>query len=141
MTGADTRPGARVCEKIWANAWPKGLAKAIFRSAQRHGIFLDALGDDPERSVRQGPLQLESLVRRGRHPGLDFIGVVRITGIALGWMAPTSVFGSVVRNANRSLVVSPSLAFRTDVQLVQMPAKQARGRLSSRANQMSPFPR
>jgi hypothetical protein len=32
--------------------------------------------------------------------------VVRITGIAFGWMAPTSEFGSVVRNANRSLVVS-----------------------------------
>src|SRR6478609_8821938 len=37
-----------------------------------------------------------------------------------------------------SLVVSPSLTFRTDVQLVQMPAKHARGPLSSRANQMSP---
>src|SRR5258708_570108 len=65
-------------------------------------------------------------------------GVVRITGIAFGWMAPTSAFGSVVRNAKRSLVVSPSLTFPTDVQLVQMPAKQARGRVSSRANQMSP---
>jgi hypothetical protein len=30
------------------------------------------------------------------------------------------------------------LTFRTDVQVVQMPAKQARGRLSSSANQMSP---
>ena len=65
-------------------------------------------------------------------------GVVRITGIAFGWMAPTSAFGSVVRNAKRSLVVSPSLTFRTDVQLVQMPAKQASGRVSSSANQMSP---
>src|SRR6202043_1817668 len=37
-----------------------------------------------------------------------------------------------------SLVVSPSLSFRTEVQLVQMPAKQARGRVSSSANQMSP---
>src|SRR5712672_1082080 len=37
-----------------------------------------------------------------------------------------------------SLVVSPSLTFRTDVQLVQMPAKQARGRVSSSANQISP---
>src|SRR3981189_1638934 len=53
-------------------------------------------------------------------------------------MAPTSTFGSVVRNAYRSLVVSPSLTFRTEVQLVQMPAKQASGRLSSSANQMSP---
>src|SRR5450755_1785612 len=61
-------------------------------------------------------------------------GVVRITGIAFGWTAPTSAFGSVVRNAKMSLVVSPSLTFRTDVQLVQMPAKNASGRLSSRAN-------
>src|ERR1700738_4594930 len=53
-------------------------------------------------------------------------------------MAPTSAFGSVVRNAKMSLVVSPSLTFRTDVQLVQMPAKQESGRVSSIANQMSP---
>src|SRR6202171_3195946 len=53
-------------------------------------------------------------------------------------MAPTSAFGSVVKNAYRSLVVSPSFTFRTDVQLAQMPAKQARGRVSSSANQMSP---
>src|ERR1700694_2835750 len=64
--------------------------------------------------------------------------VVKITGIAFGWMAPTSAFGSVVRKAKMSLVVSPSLTLRTDVQLVQMPAKQARGRVSSKANQMSP---
>src|ERR1700730_17631391 len=53
-------------------------------------------------------------------------------------MAPTSAFGSVVRNAYRSLVVSPSFTFRTEVQLVQMPAKHAMGRVSSSANQMSP---
>ncbi|MET4426415.1 hypothetical protein ABIB87_009020 [Bradyrhizobium sp. JR18.2] len=35
-------------------------------------------------------------------------------------------------------MVSPSLTLRTDVQLAHMPAKQARGRLSSSANQMSP---
>src|SRR3984885_3166170 len=65
-------------------------------------------------------------------------GVVRMTGIAFGWIAPTSAFGSVVKNANMSFVVSPSFTFRTDVQLVQMPAKQARGRDSSNANQISP---
>src|ERR1700721_4392333 len=37
-----------------------------------------------------------------------------------------------------SLVVSPSLTFRTEVQFVQRPAKQARGRVSLSANQMSP---
>ncbi len=36
-------------------------------------IFLDAAGDDPERPVRKRPLQLQGLVRRGRHPGLDFV--------------------------------------------------------------------
>src|SRR3954453_20330707 len=35
-------------------------------------------------------------------------------------------------------MVSPSLTFLTDVQLVQMPAKQARGRVSPIANQTSP---
>jgi hypothetical protein len=66
------------------------------------------------------------------------VGVVRITGVALEWIAPTSEFGSVVRNVKRSLVVSPSFTFRAGVQLVQMPAMQARGRLSSVANQISP---
>jgi hypothetical protein len=66
-------------------------------------------------------------------------GVVRITGIALGWIAPTSAFGSVVRNAKMSFVVSPSLTFRTDVQLAHMPAKASRGRLSSGANQTGTF--
>src|SRR5208282_3366723 len=50
-------------------------------------------------------------------------------------MGLTTEFGSVVRKANRSFVVSPSVTFRTDVQRVQMPAKKASGRLSSRANQ------
>src|ERR1700730_13275598 len=60
---------------------------------------------------------------------------VRTTGIACGWIAATSLFGSVVRNAKMSFVVSPSFTFRTEVQRVQMPAKKANGRVSSRANQ------
>ncbi len=44
--------------------------------------------------------------------------------MAFGWIVPTSLFGSVVRNANRSFVVSPSLTLRTDFHCgVQMPAK------------------
>ena len=53
----------------------------------------------------------------------------------MAWIGATIAFGSVVRKANRSFVVSPSLTFRTDVQRVQMPAKKASGRLSSSANQ------
>src|ERR1700736_3663726 len=60
---------------------------------------------------------------------------VRTTGIAFGWIARTSLFGSVVRNAKMSFVVSPSFTFRTEVQRVQMPAKKANGRVSSKANQ------
>jgi hypothetical protein len=36
-------------------------------------VFLDAAGDDPERPIWKRPLQLEGLVWRGRHPGLDFV--------------------------------------------------------------------
>src|SRR5664279_1350201 len=50
-------------------------------------------------------------------------------------MAPTTLFGSVVRKAKMSFVVSPSFTFRTEVQRVQMPAKKASGRVSSKANQ------
>jgi hypothetical protein len=48
----------------------------------------------------------------------------------------TSAFGAVVRNPNKSAVTSPSLIFRTDVHLAHIPAKQARGRTSSNANQI-----
>jgi hypothetical protein len=36
-------------------------------------VFLDAAGDDLERSIRKRPLQLQGLVQRGRHPGLGFV--------------------------------------------------------------------
>src|SRR3546814_1117744 len=57
-----------------------------------------------------------------------------MTGIAFGWISPTSRLGSVVRNPNRSHVTSPSFSFRTDVHVVQIPAKKASGRASDKAN-------
>ena len=60
-------------------------------------------------------------------------GVMRMTGMALGCTGPTTSLGAVVRNPERSLVVSPSLTFLTDVQFVQSPAKTARGLDSSNA--------
>src|ERR1700732_1264922 len=44
---------------------------------------------------------------------------VRTTAIAFGWNSPTSLFGSVVRKAKMSFVVSPSFTFRTEVQRVR----------------------
>jgi hypothetical protein len=38
--------------------------------------------------------------------------LVRITGMALGWIGATTAFGSVVRKAKISFLVSPSLALR-----------------------------
>jgi hypothetical protein len=49
--------------------------------------------------------------------------VSKIIGIAFSWIAPTSAFGLIVRNARMSFVVSPSRTFRTDVQRVQMLAR------------------
>src|SRR3546814_13313601 len=57
-----------------------------------------------------------------------------MTGIAFGWISPTSRLGSVVMNPNRSHVTSPSFSFRTDVHVVQIPAKKASGRASDKAN-------
>ncbi len=55
--------------------------------------------------------------------------------MAFGWIAATSLFGSVVRKANRSLVDSPSFTFRTDFHCgVQILAKKASDRVSSKAN-------
>ena len=60
--------------------------------------------------------------------------------MALGWIGATTGFGSVERNANMSFVVSPSLTFRTDVQRVQIPVKNAseRRRRASFLWQMNP---
>jgi len=63
--------------------------------------------------------------------------VVRMTGIALGWNVPTNALGSVGKKPKMSFVASPSLTFRTEVQLVQLPAKQASGRLSFRQTRLA----
>src|SRR3712207_2184386 len=54
-------------------------------------------------------------------------------------MGPTTPLASVVRKANRSALTSPSLTFRVEVQLVQIPAKNRRGRFSPAANQTGTF--
>ena len=58
-----------------------------------------------------------------------------MTDSDLAWIGATIACGSVVRNANSSFVVSPSLTLRTEVHLVQIPAKKASGLVSSSANQ------
>jgi hypothetical protein len=73
--------------------------RAVQNLRGRRRIFLHAAGDDPQRPVRQRPLQGQGFVRRAFIQVSTSSGVVRITGIAFGWMAPTSAFGSVVRNA------------------------------------------
>src|SRR5688500_965077 len=54
-------------------------------------------------------------------------------------VGPTTPLASVVRKANRFALTSPSLTFRVDVQLVQIPAKNRRGRSSPAANQTGTF--
>src|ERR1700744_6491409 len=67
--------------------------------------------------------------------------VVRITGIALGWIGATTAFGTVVRNPQTSCGPGIGLDFvpRSPLNVVQMPAKANRGRLSSRANHTTSF--
>ena len=56
--------------------------------------------------------------------------------MAFGWIGAATALGLRLSKANTWQVTWPSLAFLT---LVQMPAKAARGRLSSRANQIGTF--
>jgi hypothetical protein len=52
------------------------------------------------------------------------------------WASLDGALRSVLSEERESLVVSPSFTFRTDVQLVQMRAKQTRGRVPSSASQI-----
>ena len=52
-------------------AW---LGRRFFLSRRRPGqVFFNAAGHDPERCVRKRPLQLQSCVWRGGHPGIDLV--------------------------------------------------------------------
>src|SRR5690242_5765791 len=68
-------------------------------------------------------------------------GLVRITGIAFGWIAPTTSFALIVRKPKS--VCSPATGFalvpRTPVQDVHRPAKNASGRFCANANQVGVF--
>ena len=87
-------------------------------------MLSEAARHDAQGSVRKRTLQFQSVGARCALIQISISsGVVSMTGIALGWIGATSAFGSVVRNAKRSFVVSPSLTLRTDVQRVQTPAK------------------
>src|SRR5260370_40783255 len=71
-------------------------------------VFLDAAGDDPDRPVRKWTLQPEGLVRRGRHPGLDFVRRRQDHGHRLRMDGPG--FGVRLRREEREDVVG-GLAF------------------------------
>jgi hypothetical protein len=61
-------------------------------------LFVGPAHDDPERVIRQWPLQRLGFVPRRTHPHVPFyLSVVRITGMALGWIGSTTALGDVVR--------------------------------------------
>ncbi len=68
-------------------------------------------------------------------------GLVKITGMAFGWMGATTPFGSDVRKAKSSCSPSRGVFIepRTPCEPVQMPAKNARGALSSKAKHRNVF--
>ena len=72
---------------------------------------------DPERAIRQAAAAASAPRCHGAVIQASISSaVVRITGMAFGWIAPTSAFGSVVRKPKRSFVISPSRTLRTEVQ-------------------------
>jgi hypothetical protein len=67
-------------------------------SSRRCLIFLIRTArDDLQGIIRQRPLQRLCLIPWRAHPDVAFLSVVRITGIAFGWIGSTIAFGDVVR--------------------------------------------
>jgi hypothetical protein len=64
---------------------------------RRHILLIRPTRYDLQRVVGQGPLQRLRLIPRRAHPNIPFLSVVRITGMALGWIGSTIAFGAVVR--------------------------------------------
>jgi hypothetical protein len=91
-------------------------------------VKLGPVPDDLQASIRQRPLQGRRLEPLCPQPGVALRLRRQVTGMALGWTAPTSAFGSVVRKATTSHSSQPVFIFRTQDQGVQIPAKQASGR-------------
>src|SRR3954452_1897138 len=63
---------------------------------------------DRERNIRQRALQLQRCLGRAVSQVSISSGVVRITGMALGWIGATTAFASHVRKLNRRCSNSPS---------------------------------
>lgn len=129
---------------------PQQLERKLLTVFERHGsdgraITFESLAANigMQQQAKDLLLALGNLVRRGLVRGRcsDFASsqgarsqtsyssaVIRITGMAWGWTRLTSAFGSQVRKAKTSVVISPSFAFRTLVQFVHSPANAIRGR-------------
>jgi hypothetical protein len=99
-------------------------------------ILLFTAGDNSQRIIRKRSLQFESLGRVGYSHKSTSAGVVKMTGIALGWIGATIAFASVVRKPNKSCVPSTGALFGplTPRQGVHRPANANKGRSSLSAN-------
>jgi hypothetical protein len=117
---------------------PIAFLYSVFELIRR--IFLLASCDNFKGAFRQRPLQLQGLIGGRRHPRFDFLRCCENDRHGLGMNGPTSLLGSVVRKANRSLLISPSFTLRTDFHCsVHMPAKKDYGLSSLEANQTGGF--
>jgi hypothetical protein len=66
--------------------------------SRRRPVFLvGTTRDDLQRVVGQWPLQRLGFVPRRAHPNVPLPLVVKVTGMALGWIGSTMAFGAVVR--------------------------------------------
>ena len=131
-------------------------SRRVWHRIARRGTSLPSLAGRAGRRTRPGcPAEscrrLRRLMRRARQAAsrdrpplrglpVEAEHVGRITGIAFGRIGATTRFASVVSKPWMSSVVSASLSFRTEVQLVQMPAKKSSGRSSWSTNSTGSFP-
>jgi hypothetical protein len=69
--------------------------------ALRATFFVSTARYNLQRVVRQRPLQRIGLIPRRTHPNIASSSVVRITGMAFGWIGSTTAFGEIVRKPHQ----------------------------------------
>jgi hypothetical protein len=105
----------------------------------RRLIAFLTLRHDPQKLIRQRPLQCDCIVNRGIKPNIPFLWLRMQHRHRLGVNCRATSFDCVMRNANR--LCSPLSPFRSPVHNRHMPAKANSGQLSSSANQRATFGR
>ena len=98
--GAMKPEGRRRCETIRLS-FEAVKERVVELRSRRAILFVGPAHDDPERIIRQWPLQHLASSHGARIQPSRSSSVSRITCMAFGWIGSTTAFGDVVKQSSR----------------------------------------